>query len=125
MFVINEATRKGAVRMRYLPFEGFCEAIVRLSHLLPLPTDAEIAESDFDDAPAFLEALLTDDDEREKFEASHHMRNLELQPAERCVAHTIDFFAIGLPAAVIKKLNNRGALTKAVDTVLCALRLES
>ena len=46
-------------------------------------------------------------------------------PAERCVAHTIDFFAIGLPAAVIKKLNNRGAFTKAVDTVLCALRLES
>lgn len=50
MAVIDSRTKKGSDKENNLPFEGFMEALCRLSVLKALPTDAELAETGCSDA---------------------------------------------------------------------------
>ena len=57
MCVIDASTDEGRIRERNLPFEGFLEALVRLATVLPLPTDAAIAEAELTHAGAYMAQL--------------------------------------------------------------------
>ena len=58
MGVVNGQSADGRVKERYLPFEGFLEALVRLATAVPLPTDAQMASAEFTHAGAYLDQLL-------------------------------------------------------------------
>ena len=45
MLVIDGWTDRGHAKESCLPFEGFLEALCRVSALMALPTDAEVNES--------------------------------------------------------------------------------
>jgi len=73
-----------------LPFEGFLEALVRLSALKALPTDMEIADAECVDAAAFFTKLRGDNEERYQALLSERYTpwgHEPLQPIWRCVAH--------------------------------------
>ena len=65
MAVIDGRTPRGFAKENNLPFEGFLEALCRLSLLKALPTDAELAETGCADAGLFMQRLregtLSDD----------------------------------------------------------------
>lgn len=97
MCVIDSRTERGYMRDSCLPFEGFLEAIVRLSCLKALPTDSEIRSAGCGHAGSFVAKLKLEDEER--YEAWLLQRATPLtqtlgddfipqQPIERCVAHT-------------------------------------
>jgi len=58
MGVVNGQSADGRVKERYLPFEGFLEALVRLATAVPLPTDVQMASAEFTHAGAYLDHLL-------------------------------------------------------------------
>ena len=96
MFVIDESSKRGAKRMRHLGFEDFLEAIVRLSKVLPLPTDDEIEEAGCDSAATYLVNLSVSGDDIEEFEETHQ-DPLRFQSPERCLAHTVNLLSASLP----------------------------
>ena len=57
MAVIDARTAKGSSKENNLPFEGFLEALCRLSMLKALPTSAELQETGCSDAGIFLQRL--------------------------------------------------------------------
>jgi hypothetical protein len=57
MCVIDELTIQGRMRDSHLPFEGFLEALVRISLLKVLPTDQEIEDYGARDAGMFYKML--------------------------------------------------------------------
>ncbi len=57
MAVVDGSSGEGRVQDRHLTFEGFLEAIVRLAAWLPLPSEAQLAESKFEHAGPWLSAL--------------------------------------------------------------------
>ena len=57
MAVIDADTDEGRVKATTLPFEGFLEALCRMSLLKSLPTDEMIAQAEEPDAGAYLFAL--------------------------------------------------------------------
>ena len=63
MCVVDIYSDKGRVREHQLPFEGFLEALVRLSVLKALPTADEIAAAGCDDAEEYLEKIKANDEE--------------------------------------------------------------
>lgn len=92
MCVIDERTERGHVRESSLPFEGFLEALCRLSVLKALPTDEEISAAGCDDAAAYLEQIRFENDEA--FQELLKTRATEwgqepAQPLSRCLAHLL------------------------------------
>ena len=97
MIVIDESSKRGARRMRHLGFEDFLEAVVRLSRVIPLPTDDEVDEEGCEGAAMYLAKLSVSGDDIEEFEETHQ-DPLRFQSPERCIAHTIDLLAASLPS---------------------------
>lgn len=97
MAVIDARTKRGFEKESSLPFEGFLEAICRLSVVKALPTDEELRRTGCPDAGMFmlmLENKQFDDDlmdEFEDFKSTHAVEWGEepLQPLDRCVEHTV------------------------------------
>ena len=92
MLVVDGWTEKGHLRETDLPFEGFLEALCRVSTLKALPTDREIAMSGCSDAGRYMVWLRVQDEE------AYHALLAERaggwgdelrQPLARCLAHTI------------------------------------
>ena len=77
MVVINDETPAGYLKDNSLPFEGFMEALIRLSILKALPTPEEIEEAGQDDAYGYLQALEEEDATGEEPTA--------LAPRDECV----------------------------------------
>ena len=99
MCVIDERTEIGYLREVNLPFEGFVEAICRLSTLKALPTDAEVAAAKSPNAARYLHDLMLEDDDAYKMlvrERAAEWGSEPSQPLPRCVEHTCStiFFAI-------------------------------
>ena len=57
----------GFAKENKLPFEGMCEALIRLSIMKALPDPEDVAESGCDDIRAYLQWLQTSDRAYEKF----------------------------------------------------------
>jgi hypothetical protein len=57
MAVVDGQTEAGFVKERHLPFEGFLEALVRLTACVALPTDVQLADSEFTRPGTLLSAL--------------------------------------------------------------------
>jgi len=57
MCVVDSNTEEGQIKQTHLPFEGFCEAIVRLATAVPLPTDEMLSERGVAHAGALMAAL--------------------------------------------------------------------
>lgn len=92
MAVIDGSSMKGNGRETQLPFEGFLEAIVRLSALKALPTDEEVESAGVKDAFEYLAQLRAKDVEEYNdmlMKRSSPMGAEPPQPIHRCVEHTI------------------------------------
>ena len=90
MVVIDDSTARGRLRETHLPYEGFLEALCRVSTLMALPTDAEIEAASCRDAGAFVEELKARDGL--SYVSMQQERKVAWgetppQPEERCVAH--------------------------------------
>lgn len=66
MAVVDSGSAHGEVKESSLPFEGFLEAICRAALLKAWPTPAEIDESDYNDAGAFIRNHRRDDPAKHK-----------------------------------------------------------
>ena len=108
--VVDASTRLGALKESSLPFEGFLEALCRLSVLKALPTDAEVDAAGCDDAGDYVLRL------RERDEAAHarlveerkgRWGELPKQPVHRCVEHLITLMIRIIEAATPGKDNLR------------------
>ena len=93
MAVVDPHTEKGHLRDTSLPFEGFLEAICRISVCKSLPTDDEIAQAGFAHAGSYMANLrLTDEEAYQRMlveRAQPWGAEPTLQPVARCVDHTI------------------------------------
>jgi len=109
MAVVDGATAKGGQKENNLPFEGFLEALCRLSLLKALPTDAELEELGCSDAGIFMQKLQEGSLPEDFMDALEEMgspgqdaymsfmscRGLDWgaeshpMPLERCLHHTI------------------------------------
>lgn len=92
MCVIDELTIQGRMRDSHLPFEGFLEALVRISLLKVLPTDQEIEDYGARDAGMFYKMLRHNDEEQYQKLIRDVERNPQWgerprQPVHRCVSH--------------------------------------
>ena len=58
MCVVDGNSADGRIKDRYLPFEGFLEALVRIATVVPLPTDEQMARVEIKHAGAYLSYLL-------------------------------------------------------------------
>ena len=77
-----------------LPFEGFLEALCRLSSIKALPTDDEVAEKGCADAGEYVLLMKADVHGRLEYEQMLTERRvgwggLTIQPLERCVSHVL------------------------------------
>ena len=92
MCVANPYSVRGHMTSTGIPFEGFLEALVRLSCLKALPTDEEIAEAGQETAASFLSWLAQEDEMRLMKiigERGTPFGAEPPQPPERCVDHLI------------------------------------
>ena len=99
MAVIDGRTAKGKLKETNLPFEGFMEALCRLSVVKALPTDEELARLQCPDAGVFMQRLLSsdfDDQTMDEFdpnvffaERGADWGETPRQPMHRCLSHTI------------------------------------
>ena len=64
MAVVDGQTEQGLVKERHLPFEGFLEALVRLTACVPLPTDEQLVASEYSCAGTLLDALEQGEESR-------------------------------------------------------------
>ena len=100
MVVIDGWSEAGHLRESDLPFEGFLEAICRMSTLKSLPTDEEIEEAStldegVTDAACYLEWLKASDEtgfDRMNKERAIAWGEEPTQPIDRCIAHTLSLF---------------------------------
>ena len=92
MCVANPYSVRGHMTSTGIPFEGFLEALVRLSCLKALPTDEEIADAGQETAASFLSWLAQEDEMRLMKiigERGTPFGAEPPQPPERCVDHLI------------------------------------
>ena len=64
MSVTDERTEMGHLREETLPFEGFLEALARLSALKAFPTDEELKESRSGNAASYLADLKRNNEDQ-------------------------------------------------------------
>ena len=74
MCVVDTTTNEGYAKEYTLPFEGFLEALCRLATVMPLPTEAQLAASEFTHAGPFMATLETD---QEAYDAMAEEQNCE------------------------------------------------
>ena len=91
MTVVDIWSQKGGIKDRNLPFEGFCEAIVRMSVLKAWPNDEEIRASGFPDCGLYMLNLQKDEQQYHNLLSS---RNVDwgaktFMPVARCVEHML------------------------------------
>ena len=92
MAVIDGRTPRGFAKENNLPFEGFLEALCRLSMLKALPTDEELAAAEEPDAGRYLAWLAMEQEDAydELIESRAVPWGGEpYQPVERCVRHML------------------------------------
>ena len=97
MAVIDARTTKGETKANHLPFEGFMEAICRLSMDKALPTDEELSKAKCSDGGMFLLMLAKKEldeeilDEFVDFKSTHAIDwgGEPMQPLARCVEHMV------------------------------------
>ena len=91
MTVIDSWTEKGRIKDRNLPFEGFVEAVIRLSVLKAWPLDDELFASGFPDAGLYMLNLRKDEQKHHKLLSARNVdwgANTYL-PVARCVEHML------------------------------------
>ena len=95
MAVINGRSERGNLRETSLPFEGFLEAVCRISLLKSLPTDEEIKGANQPHAFAYMEKLKVEEEERHmallQARATKWGELPDSQPVHRCVEHMITY----------------------------------
>lgn len=110
MAVIDGQSDKGAVKESNLPFEGFLEAICRLSILKSLPTEDEIKEAGHVDCGAYmLDLKISDETAYDKLVDSRAAPwpGSATQPPSQLVEHMVSFMF----HLVVEATNNvRGGL---------------
>ena len=97
MAVIDARPTKGETKANHLPFEGFMEAICRLSMVKALPTDEELSKAKCSDGGMFLLMLAKKEldeeilDEFVDFKSTHAIDwgGEPMQPLARCVEHMV------------------------------------
>jgi hypothetical protein len=97
MAVIDARMTKGETKENHLPFEGFMEAICRLSLVKALPTDEELSKAKCSDGGMFLLMLMKKEldeeilDEFVDFKSTHAVAwgGEPMQPLARCVEHMV------------------------------------
>ena len=114
MMVIEGSTERGRQKEDGLPYEGFLEALCRLSVLKALPFDSEVESMGFSDAGALYVSLhhigdastpsSLDKDALQNYKKELNSRAVPgvraLQPLSRTVAHLI--------AIIIRVIDSRG-----------------
>ena len=89
-----------------LSFEGFLEALCRLSSIKALPTDEEIAERGCSDAGDYWLLMCSSEETKKEYDAMLAERKIgwggqPAQPLDRCVAHVL--------AMIVKTIEAKGA----------------
>ena len=97
MAVIDGRSEMGKAKERCLPFEGFLEALVRLSRLKALPTDSDLAASGIADAGTYMRRLK--DEEGGKYREFLE-RRVNVQPVARATEHLISIIIRNIEVAV-------------------------
>jgi len=82
MCVADETTERGHFKETCLPFEGFLEALCRMSVLKMTPTPEEIAEAGCKDAGAFLAEKRVSDEESYKRMLAERAPGWGAEPAQ-------------------------------------------
>ena len=102
MCVVDGRFHRGHQRESNLPFEGFLEALVRVSIMRGLPTDQEIAEAGHKHAGSYMAELKIEDEAKyEKMLQERATPWGELpvfQPPHRKLSHTISMIAYTIEA---------------------------
>jgi len=88
-----------------LPFEGFLEALCRISSIKALPTDGEIAARGCENAGRYVLLMYTTEALRKEYEQMLAERTVgwgggPQQPLERCVAHVLSIVVHAVEAEV-------------------------
>ena len=93
MAVINNATAVGEQMEGHITFEGFVEALCRISAMKALPTDDEVSDYGSPNAGVYLEAIKQSDprhyDRLVRIRSNPWGEEPKAQPVHRCVAHVI------------------------------------
>ena len=92
MAVVDGRTARGYAKENNLPFEGFLEALCRLSMLKALPTDAELEAAGQPNAALYLAELRLSDEERYRVMLEKRAKEWGAQPSanmpvHRCIEH--------------------------------------
>ena len=110
MAVVDGESDKGQLKDTMLPFEGFLEALCRLSVLKALPTREEVISADFADAGHFLLDLKASDlgsyNKLLKTRGSEWPGEVKTQPMGHCVEHLVQLMvrSIEVDAALARVL---------------------
>ena len=103
MAVVDSGTSKGRSKATRLPFEGYMEALCRVSTLKAMPTDEELAAAECADAGVYMQWLRETDTEaweqllRERALPWGYSAQLP-QPVTRLVEHLLAMMAQGARA---------------------------
>jgi hypothetical protein len=95
MVVDDNRTAEGEFKDRALPFEGFVEALCRVSALKALPTEEEIDESGYGDAGSYMRRLKSTSPPEYAELQRHRKRAWSTEVPQdfaRCVEHTVSIF---------------------------------
>jgi hypothetical protein len=111
---VSDYSDHSQTRLRNLTFEDFLEAIVRLSLMVALPTDAEVAAVGAEDAGSYLLQLRSRKEELFEFIQTRKRpwHREPTQHASRCVDHLLSL------VARIIKLNTSGTKGRAGGPVI-------
>ncbi len=94
MRVVDEASARGRARLNGLSFEDWLEALVRVSTMKALPTDAELDAAGAADAGAYLIALRGRPASYDAFVEARDAKwnSTPSQPIDRCLTHLLALF---------------------------------
>ena len=112
MSVIDNTSERGRIKENTLPFEGFLEALCRLSMLKAWPTDVEVQQSPHADAGEFVRCIRGEDPARYKtlcLESCTKWGDESWLPLDRCVENLVLFLLHTIEAQVNRDEGNPAA----------------
>lgn len=110
MVVVDGGSKWGHRKETHLPFEGFLEAICRVSAIKALPTDKQVTESGHQNAGIFLQKLQAQDPAEYRFFMNEHSRQWGAEPAQpfhRCVDHLLFVIIEKVKAELLDKSSGK------------------